>query len=382
MNTVGKLMDSVLARRITFLAEQYGLLPRTHTGGRKGSSTEHAVHLLMEKIWAAWRTPDEPVATLLMLDVSGAYDNVSHERLLHNMRKRRLPPELVGWIQSYLTGRTTRLRLQEGESDEFIINTGIPQGSPLSPILYLFYNADLLEIQAEDALVTGYVDDTSILVSGPSTEANTAALLRIHELVQHWARQHASVFSIPKYELMHFARRGHRAEELSEEESTRPLVLPTPNGGTHTLKPSKKARYLGVILDPALSGTEHLKHVEERSNTQLGVLASLGRSTWGLRPKEMRQLYISTVIPKMLYAASTWYIPEGGNGYKLRKDTAIRQLSRIQQRALCLIGGAFRTTTKAALEAELYVEPIEQRLNRTVMATAMRIYGSPLREKL
>jgi hypothetical protein len=105
-----------------------------------------------------------------MLDVSGAFDNVSHERLLHNMRKRGLPLEIISWTASYLTDRKTKIQLYEGMSKEFDIPTGIPQGSPLSLILYLFYNADLLEIARGSDLVTGYIDDTSFLVKGLTIE--------------------------------------------------------------------------------------------------------------------------------------------------------------------------------------------------------------------
>ena len=116
------------------------------------------------------------VASLLLLDVSGAFDNVSHERLLYNLRKRGLHPQLVGWLGSYLRGRSTRIKLNEGIEPVLQVLTGIPQGSPLSPILYLFYNADLLEIGDEDSLITGYIDHTSILVVGDSTEETCAKL--------------------------------------------------------------------------------------------------------------------------------------------------------------------------------------------------------------
>jgi hypothetical protein len=164
MNTMGKILDTVLARRIQYYAERYHMLPQTHTGGRKQSSCEHAIHLLLEKVHSAWRK--RKAASLLMLDVSGAFDNVSHKRLLHNMRKRGLPMEIIDWTASYLTDRKTKIRLFEGLSEEFDVLTGIPQGSPLSPILYLFYNADLLEIARSNELVTGYIDDTSFLVEG------------------------------------------------------------------------------------------------------------------------------------------------------------------------------------------------------------------------
>ena len=128
------------------MAETHQLLPRTLLEERKGISTEHAVHTLMEIIQGAWNS-DTPVTSLLMLDVSGAFDNVSHQRLLHNMRKRRIPMDMISWIESFLQDQTSTIKLPEFESGQFNIHTGIPQGSPLSSILYLFYNADLLDIE-------------------------------------------------------------------------------------------------------------------------------------------------------------------------------------------------------------------------------------------
>ena len=89
LNTIGKIMDAVLARRLSYLVETEEILPDLHIGGRKKLSTEHALHAIIERIYAAWNTGRGQVASLLLLDVSGAFDNVSHQRLLHNLRSRR-----------------------------------------------------------------------------------------------------------------------------------------------------------------------------------------------------------------------------------------------------------------------------------------------------
>jgi hypothetical protein len=98
LNTIGKLMDMVIAKRISYATEVHQLLPRTNIGGRKGRSTDHALHVITEKIYEAWNSPKPQVASLLLLDVSGAFDNVSNTRLLHNLRKRRIDERTVRWI--------------------------------------------------------------------------------------------------------------------------------------------------------------------------------------------------------------------------------------------------------------------------------------------
>jgi hypothetical protein len=199
-------------------------------GGRKLASTDHA-HLLLQRIHEAWA--DGKVASLLLLDVSGAFDNVSRQRLLHNLKKRRVNQALVRWIDSFLRDRSSILKLQEYTAPSAPIQTGIPQGSPLSPILYLFYNADLIETRKrENTEAVGYIDDASILAVGPTTQHNCKTLKAIHQKAEQWALQHGSQFAPAKYELVHFTRDP-------KANATHPLRLPRP-----TIKASPSCRYL------------------------------------------------------------------------------------------------------------------------------------------
>jgi len=124
INTLGKILDTVLARRIQYYAEKHHMLPKTHTGERKQTSCKHRIYLLFEKVYSAWQK--NKVALLLLLDIAGAFDNVSYARLLYNIRKRGLLKEIVTWIASYLTGRKTKIKLFKDTSEYFDVSTGIP----------------------------------------------------------------------------------------------------------------------------------------------------------------------------------------------------------------------------------------------------------------
>ena len=126
LNTIGKALEAVIATRISYLVEVCSLLPQTHIGGRRGHSCEHAIHLLLERAHASWRT-GALVATLLTLDVSGAFDNAAHRRLIHNLQKQRVPINAVNWIASFLHHRTTDIVLMEGATGQFTTDTGIPK---------------------------------------------------------------------------------------------------------------------------------------------------------------------------------------------------------------------------------------------------------------
>ena len=95
-------------------------------GARKNRSTETALDLLLSQIRATWNAGG--VATLLSMDISGAYDHVVRERLTHILLwQKGVPSSVVGWVQSFITGRTTTLVFDGRESEPLQIASGIPQ---------------------------------------------------------------------------------------------------------------------------------------------------------------------------------------------------------------------------------------------------------------
>jgi hypothetical protein len=88
LNKIGKAMEGVIASSISYLLDSQNLLPQNHLGSRKGISCEVALHSVVAKVHDTWAVGDR--VTLVSLDVQGAFDFVSHPRILHSLRKRRL----------------------------------------------------------------------------------------------------------------------------------------------------------------------------------------------------------------------------------------------------------------------------------------------------
>ena len=111
LNTLGKTLEAIVARRIRYVAERYGLLPRAQHGCRRQRDTTTALELLTEQIHTAWEQGRDKVATVLGLDMAAAFPNMSHDRLLHILRRDRVPTALLRWTASFLKDRQTSLVL-------------------------------------------------------------------------------------------------------------------------------------------------------------------------------------------------------------------------------------------------------------------------------
>ncbi|KAF7174489.1 hypothetical protein CNMCM5623_007539 [Aspergillus felis] len=85
LNTLSKLLEALVASRMSYLAEAHSLLPENHFGGRKGQGTENALHAALEAIHSCWK--NGKVVSALLLDISGAFDNVSHDRDLSSLNR-------------------------------------------------------------------------------------------------------------------------------------------------------------------------------------------------------------------------------------------------------------------------------------------------------
>src|SRR2546430_6881400 len=147
---------------------------------------------------------------MLSLDLSGAFDKVSHDRLLWILQKKRLPEWVIRFVEGFLTDRRTQLVFSGYTSDEVRTQTGIPQGSPLSPILFLLFASELLEMFGSEGggeVGLGFIDDTKLLVWGPTAAGNCRQLEAAHERCMEWAQRHGAVFAPDKYKLIHFTRR-------------------------------------------------------------------------------------------------------------------------------------------------------------------------------
>ena len=364
-NTIAKVMEKVLADRLSKAAEDHDLLPWTQMGARKNRSTMSAVGLLTSCVQSAWQAKPGSVVSMLSLDLSGAFDNVTQASLDHALARKGIPMWMRQRVACFQRERRTRISYPGHLSQEIHTHGGIPQGSPLSPILFLFYISELLERFTEPAkgiLGIGFVDDTNLITWGKSAGENCRKLTEAHKACTEWAGRNNARFNPEKYQLIHFTKRRHH--------NTADLASTISIENTEIKLERKAIRVLGAWLDPALTWREHLAVATRKGLNASEALSRLTASTWGPAGRHSRILYTATVRPALLYGVQEWSFKT--NGEKHGKSM-LKPLEKVQRECLRRVTGAYRRTPTALLEREANVPPlglyIEKRRHQARAAT-------------
>jgi len=206
LNTMAKVLTAIIADEISRTVERELLLPENHFGGCTGRMTTDTVHILEDIVKSAWRKGQ--VASILFLDVESAFPNAVTDRLIHNLRRRRLPEIHIKFISNLLENRRTRMKFDNYISLVIQITNGIGQGDPLSMILYIIYNADLLKLARmpeENSL--GFVDNTLVIAIGPTFKKTTKTLKNYMTRPENgglaWGKDHNLRYAINKLAALH-----------------------------------------------------------------------------------------------------------------------------------------------------------------------------------
>ena len=356
--TMGKLLEAVIAHRLTFLAEHLCPLPQNHIGCRPGRSTEDGVTTIEEYTKHEWWKGN--VVGALLINVKNAFPSVSHPRLLHNLRERRIPEPLVSLIGSFLTGRQTKIKCSDFTSQPFDCTVGIPQGSPLSGILYLFYNAPLLNIQCSDlaTLSLGWADDIIYLASRPTVRQVREALEPAGDAALQWGVRSASTLDKVKTQYAYFTRNHSKTDDA-------PLRF-----GDALIPVEHSVLYLGVILDRELRWKPQGERAIKKAQAAVLALGSLARTTWGIPMSQFRRLITTCVHSRSDYATIVWHM--------FGQNTATTsKLDCVLKIAQCIALGAFRTTPSNALAYDSGIEPTRTRLDHRVTITAIHLLTCP-----
>ncbi len=146
---------------------------------------------------------------MLSLNEKNAFDNVTHSRLLHDMKKKRVLRLLLKFMKNFLRNWRIMITIDDYMMMKRSVNIDILQDSLLSSILYLFYNMNLLKACDDIRLrtsFTNFVNDINILIYEKFMKCNCRVLNEIYDKCEQWSKMHDIKFSKTKHKLIHFIR--------------------------------------------------------------------------------------------------------------------------------------------------------------------------------
>jgi ribonuclease HI len=357
LSTLGKALEKVISVRLTYWAEVCGLLPKEHFGGRPGRSCDDALLLRTDFIKEQWRKGN--VVLALSLDVKGAFPSVNKDRLLEVLRRKGVPEEAVRWVESFMDDRTATLVHEGVSSDSHPFSFGLPQGSPLSPILYLFYNTDLItSLYSKYSEVTVWIDDCDILIWGKSVQSvcERANLLLAKAL--EWSHLASSEFEPTKSTACLYSRKR-----------TLPPLDAICIGGVR-IKEDNAPMVLGATIDSKLTFTAHVQRMASKGMGAIGAIAKIAKSTQGLSLEMTRRLVTACVFSRTDYASSLYFNAVGFGNH-------VSKLEKVQKAAAKIVSGGFRNASLTALQREALLMPVALRLEQKAHREAVRLASLP-----
>ena len=326
-------METIITEQLLAFVETNSLLSDHQYGLWQARSTSdllaYAVH--------AWSYALESYSEsrVISLDLSKAFDRVWHKGLLAKLQMFGLHHTFIKWISSFLSDRSIAIRVDGYLSNPHSINSGVPQGSVISPVLFILFIDDLLS--STSASIFSFADDTylsSSFSSNPrhlaysniSPYRNTSALLLTNDLtnVEKCGSDNLVKFNEEKTKQVVISRKHHK--------NFPPAFM---NG--HKLDISSSLTQLGLSTASNLTWKPNINSIAKHASQKLRFLS---RARGYFSPSQLLTIYKSQIRPSLEYCSRVW----GG-----APKSFLHLLERVQSKAIHLINNPNLTNSLQSL---------------------------------
>ncbi|KAI0997817.1 hypothetical protein K3495_g10370 [Podosphaera aphanis] len=285
---IAKRIAWVVVRNKILTTQQFGALP-----GRSAVDLTTCISHDVKRALSEGRT-----ASMLTLDVKGAFDAVLPGRLARRMREQGWPESLVNWVASFAINRSVQIRLDGELGPLQSINCDLPQGFSVSPILFILYISPLFKMGSITRKF-GYADNIAIFETQKSLHDSCSSLTKALKEVLDWGLDEGITFDLAKAELQHFSRK--RTDK-------NPVNTPSVTHGVFSVSEKTNrpyTRWLGVYLDRTLSFKWHVRFLANEALVVANALRSFVNTLRGAPPKLLCQAVTACVLPIAYYGAET-----------------------------------------------------------------------------
>ena len=153
-----KVFEWVIEKRLRKHLEDNGFFSKYPSGFRESKSTNDHIFRLSQTIMESFNQGEHVIAAFL--DVEKEFNNVWHNGLRYKIYQLDLPTKLCRWLSDFLIGRVIQVKIEGFLSSKVHPNQGVPQGSNLSPLLFLSYVNDIPNPTHHQTNKSQFADET------------------------------------------------------------------------------------------------------------------------------------------------------------------------------------------------------------------------------
>lgn len=300
LSCLGKVVEKVAATLIASYCETEGVFHQGQFGCRHGRSTSDAVAKLISFVEDAWER--KQMVLTLLLDIKGAFDRVNKQQLLKRMIEVGIAGNIIRWVGSFLSDRQAMLVIDGRTGKTHDIQAGLPQGSPVSPVLFILSISAMFPYLTEshpDVESISFVDDIGLALKCSDLGEGVRGIESIARHAVEWGDDHQVEFEIGKTEILVFSKRRKVLQ------ASREATVHLGDQDFHIRHGATK--WLGFWLDPKLSFKTHFAKRLASAKGALQRIKGLSGSQGGLSMRLMRRVAVAAVNSVALYGAEVWW---------------------------------------------------------------------------